>query len=531
MALTGPDRPVLRRNDWTPLQALTAGVRPRLSVSVVIPAYGGQDRLDLVLAALAAQTYPAHLLQVLVVDDGSSPALRLPGLRPEHCRLVRAPESGWGRAHACHTGALAAEGEVLHWLDADMLAFPDHVEQQLRWHHLADHLVTIGYKRLVGTWSLTPEQVHREATEGRLPALFPAEQGLPHVWVEQLIDASDGLRTADGVAFRAAVGATGALHRELYLSSGGMDTVLRLGEDSELGYRLAQRGAVFVPVPDAGSWHLGIPNATANQDAVRRYNWPYLANRMPLPRFRRWQARRLWPVPYVEVVVDATAAGYESVTTCVDAVLSGTLTDARVVAVAPWSRLADDPRTPPLAGTPDGELRLLREHLSGDPRVQLVEQVADSPFPATFRLELHPDQVLGRTSLEQLVAAADRARAGLVEVATTGGSLRLWRTAALERARRVRPGEPEAEVVAQVWGRTAVPVRELGIQAAAALEHRDRRLLLGRAVPLTGWSRLTRLTRALRPSALHRHGGRLLRRARTALGDRSSAAAGDTGSG
>lgn len=497
----------LRRNDWGPLAAATGAVRPSLSVSVVIPAYGGQDRLDLVLAALAAQTYPAHLLEVLVVDDGSSPALRLPELRPERCRLLVAPDTGWGRAHACHTGALAADGEVLHWLDADMLAFPDHVEQQLRWHHLADHLVTIGYKRLVGEWALTPEQVHAEAVAGRLPALFPAEAGQPHAWVEELIDASDGLRTADHLAFRAAVGATAALHRELYLSSGGMDTVLRLGEDSELGYRLAQRGAVFVPVPAAGSWHLGIPNATVNADRVRRYNWPYLAERMPLPRFRRWQARRLWRVPYVQVVVDGTAADYDAVGTGVDAALSGTLADCRVLVVGPWSTLGDA-RVSPLAPGPEADLRLLREHLSGDPRVELVEQVDPSPFPATFRLELPAGQVLGRDSLERLVQVADGQQAGLVEVGP-GAGFRLWRTAALERARRVLPGQDEAAAVDRVWGRAAITAAELGIRPAAGLDARDRRLLLGQPVRSTGWARARHLAR---PSTWGRAVRRLLDR-------------------
>ena len=364
---------------------------------------------------------------------------------------MRAPQTGWGRAHACHAGALAASGEVVHWLDADMLVFPDHVEAQLRWHHVADYLVTIGYKRLVGTWSLTPELVHRAAREDRMAALFPAEEAQPHAWVERLIEDTDSLRSADAEAFRAAVGATSAVHRELYLLGGGMDTSLRLGEDSELAYRLAQRGAVFVPVPAARSWHLGIPTATRSPDLVRRYNTPYLANRMPLPRFRRWQAARTWRVPYVEVAVDASAAGFESVSTCVDSVLAGTLTDCAVLVVGPWSKL-DDARTSPLDDEVQGDLRLVREHVGGDARVQFVEDLPGSSCPAAFRMELDPGRVLSRDTLERVVAAADRSRAGLVEVTPDPAGARLWRTAAVERARRVLPGIDEAEAVGRVCG-------------------------------------------------------------------------------
>ncbi|MEU8267719.1 glycosyltransferase, partial [Sphaerisporangium sp. NPDC049002] len=77
------DRPVIRHNDYSTLVPPPLGEwTPGLPVSVVIPAHGGQRRLDLTLAALAAQTYPSGLMEVVVVDDGSEPPLRLPEIRP-----------------------------------------------------------------------------------------------------------------------------------------------------------------------------------------------------------------------------------------------------------------------------------------------------------------------------------------------------------------------------------------------------------------------------------------------------------------
>src|SRR5262245_18516167 len=60
---------------------------PGSCVSVLVPAHGDQERLDLTLASLAAQSYPGHLTEVVVVDDGSDPPLRLPPIRPERTRL------------------------------------------------------------------------------------------------------------------------------------------------------------------------------------------------------------------------------------------------------------------------------------------------------------------------------------------------------------------------------------------------------------------------------------------------------------
>ena len=61
------------RNDWSILSPPAIGAwTPTRSVSVIIPAYNCQASLDLVLAALSRQTYPDQLLEVIVVDDGST---------------------------------------------------------------------------------------------------------------------------------------------------------------------------------------------------------------------------------------------------------------------------------------------------------------------------------------------------------------------------------------------------------------------------------------------------------------------------
>ena len=66
----------VRANQWHLLDVADIGaLDPTLSVSVVIPTRDPGERLGRLLLSLAKQTYPSELLDIVVVDDGSEPAL------------------------------------------------------------------------------------------------------------------------------------------------------------------------------------------------------------------------------------------------------------------------------------------------------------------------------------------------------------------------------------------------------------------------------------------------------------------------
>ncbi|MFY1673529.1 glycosyltransferase [Plantactinospora sp. WMMB334] len=467
---TAAQSPVrLFRNDWSRLTPPDLdGWQPTRSVSLVIPAHDCQRSLDLTLAALRHQTYPSGLLEVVVVDDGSDPPVTLPAIRPENCRLLRVADhhTGWGRSTALHVGAERSEGEILHWLDADMVVFPEHVAAQARWQHVSDEAVTLGYKRFVDAELPTPEQVAESCAAGDADRLFRLDGTEPHEYVERLIDDTDQLRAGDHLTFRAHVGATAALPRSLYREAGGLNPELRLGEDTEFGYRLAQAGAVFVPEPRARSWHLGPSHMMTRGEALRRYNRPFLAELMPQPRYLRAAAQRGWAVPLVVTVVPADGP-YEMVRTCVDRLLAGDQTDLRVMLVAPWTELTDERRS--VLADPLLDRRLLAATYRSEPRVELAGQPPQTAFPAPYLLELGSHLGVDADTVRRLVAVADQWQVGLVRVLPAGatapdGGLSLWRTSARSRALRVRrPDEPLDEVVAEVAGRRWVSGDDFGV--------------------------------------------------------------------
>jgi glycosyltransferase involved in cell wall biosynthesis len=463
------DVPRIVHNDWSSLAVAEIGQwQPGPTVSVVIPAYNCQASLDLTLASLSRQTYPDDLLEVVVVDDGSRPPISLPEVRPARCMLKRPPDgdAGWGPGHAVDLGVRHSSGEVILRLDADMVVVPKHVEAHARWHAAVPYAVSLGRKRFVdvapgGPGWPTPLEVQKGVVE----RLFEGYATEPHDYLEKIIRRTDQLRAGDHLTFLAHVGATVAVRRELYVAAGGVNAALRTGEDTELGYRLAQAGAVFVPEPLAAGWHLGRSNVMRDESGLQRYTRTYLADLMPQPRWLRKAGGSAWSVPLVEAVMDVRGRSLELVRAAVDAILRGRESDLRVSLVADWAAIGSE-RTPVLADA-QLDLRLIEATYRSDPRVRLVGRAPTTAFPAPYLITVPANAGLAETAIARIIEEADRHRAGLVRVPLAGDSgaaVELWRTAALGRAGWVRrEGEAVSEVVAQLYGVRTLSADAVGV--------------------------------------------------------------------
>ena len=98
------------------------------SISVIIPAYNAEQTLANAIRSALAQTYQAT--EIIVVDDGSSDRTADIALDiGPKVRLLQQANSGCGEAR--NTGARAASGEWLAFLDADDSWLPNKLEKQL----------------------------------------------------------------------------------------------------------------------------------------------------------------------------------------------------------------------------------------------------------------------------------------------------------------------------------------------------------------------------------------------------------------
>jgi len=439
-------QPVVVANDWTTLDVPEVGAfQPTKSVSVVIPAHQPRH-LPHVLAALAAQSYPPHLLEVVVVDDASQPPLVLPEVRPENTQLVTTT-AGWGPGAARSTGVEHSEGAVLHWLDADMVPCREEVEAQLRWHHVIDYAVVIGDRVFVeddALAHLTPLQLRDAVAGGHRPDQLSLGQRAQEDWVHRILAETAQLSTAGPRAMRVHVTGSSSVTRDLYVASGGFPLEVRYGEDTVLGYRLREAGAVFIPGPGAISAHLGSTHVQRDRDTVNRYAKPFITDKVPEFRGHRLMVSRSYEVPYVEVVVPVEGAIFEDVCALVNGQLVSSVPDLVVTLVAPW---------PPVPGvrrqvldSPDADLQLLHATYASEPRVRLVAD-AWPLSDATFRLRLPGVECYptGNT-LEKLLHTLETEHLGLARLATAGGIAYLERTAAAARSQRIT-GRQQAELV------------------------------------------------------------------------------------
>lgn len=452
-----PTRPRISRNDHGVLTPPELGAwTPEKLVSVVIPAYGAQDKLDVTLAALAAQSYPSELFEVIVVDDQSTPELRLNQPHPDQTKIVRAEGAEWGSANAVHVGVQAASGEIILRLDADILTSRWHVEAHARWHHLCDYLTVIGRIAFadITTEQLPPERVRAAVAADDAGSLF---EGLDinQSWEYVMVEKYDQLKKLDERAWHVANGATISFPRSVYEACGGMRTEMILGGDTEFGYRAAQAGAVFVPDGEATAWHLGMSQMKSRREEGRRYREPFFANTIPMMRQLRGTSDTVWEVPYAEVVVDASGASFEEVSATCVSVLTGTLSDVAVRLVGPWSKLTGDRRSP--LDEPLLDLRLLAETFRCDPRVRFGATAETSDPAIPYRITMPAGLLAVPEAIASLIESANERRVGKLNCAVTGfeplATVTLERTAALTRAQSLRePGEDLEDVVDEVWG-------------------------------------------------------------------------------
>jgi glycosyltransferase involved in cell wall biosynthesis len=196
------------------------------AVSVIIPAHNASTTLGACLDGLAREHIPGSAGELIVVDDASTDDTRQIATRPG-VRVLSGP--GTGPSAARNTGARAAEGEVLVFLDADTVPQPG-------W--LREMIAPLQDPQIVAVKG-------RYRTDQR--TIMARFAQLEFEWKYARLERATRVDFVDT--------GTAAYRRDLFLTTGGFDEQLRSGEDVDLAFRLASQGAQFAFNPRAVVQH------------------------------------------------------------------------------------------------------------------------------------------------------------------------------------------------------------------------------------------------------------------------------------
>jgi glycosyltransferase involved in cell wall biosynthesis len=209
---------------------------PASFVSVVVPTYNRAASLRRLLDALAHQTYPAHAFEVIVVDDGSTDGTtnRLGDWSFPFTLRVLQQDHG-GPAQARNLGACHATGDLIVFVDDDVIPAPELLDEHVRSHQLGSDLIVVGPMSPPRAW--------------RRPAWVRWEEDMLQV---QYRDMLAGRYPCTPRQFYTA---NVSLARARFLEAGGFDPAFKRAEDVELAYRLRDVGMRFVFNPRADVRH------------------------------------------------------------------------------------------------------------------------------------------------------------------------------------------------------------------------------------------------------------------------------------
>ncbi|HEX7425328.1 MAG TPA: polysaccharide deacetylase family protein [Terriglobales bacterium] len=213
-------------------------------VSVVIATFNRRDLLARTLPCVFAQDFPRDEYEVVLVVDGSTDGTTemLRTLHPK-CPLTIIEQPNRGQAAAQNAGLRAAEGEVVLFLDDDVLCDPGLVSEHAKAHAGLEPMVAFG------PVEVAPESPRSAATDW-----------VTHLYRQYL----DHLQAGGNVSWPAdaRIEANRSAPRSLLVEAGGFDEKLPGALfNVDLGIRLWERGARFHYLPAARARQIYVKSA------------------------------------------------------------------------------------------------------------------------------------------------------------------------------------------------------------------------------------------------------------------------------
>jgi GT2 family glycosyltransferase len=220
----------MKNDDNFPSKELHTG-QPVPFFSVIIPTWNRPPGLQACLGALARLDYPESCFEVIVVDDGSEPALDATDFNKLGGRIIWLRQANAGPAAARNAGAREAQGEYLAFTDDDCLPAPGWLN---------------GFAR---AFQQAPQALVGGRTTNGLPGNIYSTAS------QMIVNAAMDYFIATHSKFQFFPSNNLALPACLFRAMGGFDVDFRTSEDRDFCDRWVREGYGLLYTPDAVIQH------------------------------------------------------------------------------------------------------------------------------------------------------------------------------------------------------------------------------------------------------------------------------------
>lgn len=142
------------------------------TVSVIIPTHNRASLLPQMLAALVRQTYPPQLLEVVIIDDGSTDDTAAVAQNFTGLTLNYVAQKNLGATLARNLGAQHARGPWLIFMDDDIELLPDSIAALIETLEGSQQTVVVGTLLAVDKMESTGGMEVKTGPDGPIPAAY-----------------------------------------------------------------------------------------------------------------------------------------------------------------------------------------------------------------------------------------------------------------------------------------------------------------------------------------------------------------------
>jgi glycosyltransferase involved in cell wall biosynthesis len=264
----------------------------RSTVSIIVPCYNEQEMIGSLLGAIAAQTYPRELLEVVIADgmsqDGTRGAIRAFGETHPGLSVRVVDNSQRTIPSGLNLAVREARGEIVIRLDAHSIPIPEYVERCVQ------DLENGKGSNVGGVWIIRP------GGEGWIAAGIAAAAGHP-------LGAGDASYRLNAKAGEVDTVPFGAFRRSLLGTLGGFDESLLTNEDYEFNTRIRRAGGVIWLDPEIRSLYVARSSLPELAKQYWRYGFWKLRMLLRYPDSLRWR-QAIPPLFVLSVLVLAVTA-------------------------------------------------------------------------------------------------------------------------------------------------------------------------------------------------------------------------------